>query len=449
LDRRRAIAAGLAATTWAATAGAQVNAAAPETIAVGDFQLAPLIDVRVRGEYRHDLDGVDRAMAIERARIGLDMVHGPLEARVVVQDARAIDLTVGDSFIEGPEAQALTGAYEAWVEARTGSVHPSFVRVGRQPITWGEGRLLGEADWSPTGRSLDAVRARLAIDELAVEALAAAVEAPSRNFFATDAYAALLGGRFQWTLDPIFAIELYGLARLGYYNPPDPISFNGSVQGQTLTGAARLHGERSSWTWGVEGAYQFGHVDRVTRPGPVFFSGRRAAWAAALHVAHTFDTVGWTPSVALGAAYATGDDGGLTYRAFDPLLPDVHTWHGMMDLFAWTNEEEVSARMSIVPWNDGLVAAEYRYARMPQPGGDEWRSGYLVTIGSAQGNTRADLGHEIDVWAHWSPWPALGLDAGYSVFVAGGGARAILDATVPVGAARVSQFAYLQTRFVF
>ena len=36
------------------TAGAQSPPAAPETIAVGDWQLAPLLQLRTRGEYRRD-----------------------------------------------------------------------------------------------------------------------------------------------------------------------------------------------------------------------------------------------------------------------------------------------------------------------------------------------------------------------------------------------------------
>jgi hypothetical protein len=431
-----------------ASGRAQVAPAAPESVAVGDWQLAPVFDVRVRGEYRHDLDAIDRAMLIERVRLGLDATHGPFEARLVFQDARAIDLTVGDSFIEGPGAQALTGAYEAWAEAHTGSVHPSYVRIGRQPIVWGEGRLLGAAEWSPGGRSLDAVRARLAIDNAAFEALAAAVEAPSHTAFSTDAYAAIFGGRGQYAFDPLFALEVYGLVRLAYENPPEPMAFSGAVQGQTLTAAARLHGERASWTWGVEGAYQFGRVDRVTRPGGVFFAGRRSAWAAAGHVAYTLDGVVWTPTLRVGASYATGDDGSKTYRAFDPLLPDVHTWHGMMDLFSWSNEEEASARISVVPWTDGAAVVEYRYARMPEPG-DAWRSGYLFTMGSAQGNTKAELGHELDTSLKWSPWTPITLEVGYSVFFLGAGARAVIDATWPAGASHVSQFGCLQAEAAF
>ena len=57
------------------------------------------------------------------------------------------------------------GSHEAWVEARTSSARPWFLRIGRQALTWGDGRLLGGADWSPVGRALDAARAHAAIGD--------------------------------------------------------------------------------------------------------------------------------------------------------------------------------------------------------------------------------------------------------------------------------------------
>lgn len=157
------------------------------------------------------------------------------------------------------------------------------------------------------------------------------------------------------------------------------------------------------------------------------------------------------PSLQLGGDYATGDTGGATYRTFDPLLPDVHRWNGAMDLFAWSNEAEASARVALVPWTDGAAAVEYRYARLAQPEA-AWRSSYLTTIGSAPRNTDANLGHEIDAMVNWSPWQPVALEAGYSIFLLGGGARAILAAdgigkAQPGGAVSteaISHFAYVQ-----
>src|SRR5215472_18525516 len=112
---------------------------APETIPVGDWQLSPLLQVRSRGEYRHepvDLGGqgsaaVDDAFVVmERARLGLGVQREGLRAQVTFQDARAWGQLPPTATV--PAAQqpgAITGAYEAYIEARTSAVRPSFVRI--------------------------------------------------------------------------------------------------------------------------------------------------------------------------------------------------------------------------------------------------------------------------------------------------------------------------------
>jgi hypothetical protein len=419
------VAAGLVVAAWASSASAQVAPPAPETVAIGDWQLLPVADLRVRGEYTRDLDGQDRGYLTERVRLGVDLQRGAVEGRVVFQDARMWNVPMGLDPVRQLSPLAATGAYEGWGEAHTSSVRPAFVRVGRQPVTWGEGRLLGSADWSPTGRSLDAVRGRLPVGEGAFELLAASLGDPTGSPFRV--YGELLGVRGEWAFHPLFAIEAYVLARLAQSSPAS----DDSVRGETYTGALRLYGDASAWTWGVEGAYQLGRAENLSKD--------RAAWAAEGHVAHTFDRVALLPTVRLGAAYASGDRGESTYGAFDPLLPDVHLWHGAMDLFSWSNELEASARVAIVPWTEAIAAVEYRYARLAEAGG-AWRTAYLVPIGQAPSNTKADLGHEVDAMLTWSPWVPVELSVGYSVLVLGGGARALLGIAPP----NVSHFAYAQ-----
>jgi hypothetical protein len=410
----------LGVVAWAMPAGAQVAPPAPETIAVGDWQLTPVVEARVRGEYWHDLDGADRGVLLERARLGIGALRGPVEGRVVLQDARLWDLAAGNDTVGGPGSFSMTGAYEAWGEAHTGGARPSFLRVGRQPVIWGEGRLLGVADWSPAGRTLDAVRGHLVVRDGAFELLAASLSDPTVNPLL--AYGELFGARGQWAFDPLLAVEAYVLARLAQASPPQ--SPDGSAHGQTYTGALRLHGDARGWTWGAEGALQLGRADELPQGRP---PADRFAWAAAGHAAYTFQHVALLPTVRIGVSYSSGDNGGSTYRAFDPLLPEVHAWHGAMDLFGWSNEAEASARVSIAPWTDAIAAVEYRYVRLAEPGGT-WRTGYLVPLGADPANTQPDLGHEVDASLTWSPWIPVDLSAGYSLLVLGDGARAILYA---------------------
>jgi len=430
------VGAALVTFAFAGAARAQVSPPAPERIAVGDWQLAPVVEVRVRGEYRHDLDGQDRGVLTERVRLGADVERGPVEARVVLQDARLWDLGGGTTdFIGQPGQLALTSPYEAWGEAHTSSARPSFLRIGRQPVTWGEGRLLGTADWSPTGRTLDAVRGRVVTGDWAFELLGAVLSdpVPPPGLLIGSAYGELFGARAEWAIDPLFAVDAYGLARLAQENPAT--NLEDTVQGQTYTAAVRLHGSAHAWKWGAEGAYQLGHV--------ALLSEDRGAWAAAGHVGYSFEHVKLQPGIRAGVSYASGDSGGSTYRAFDPLLPDVHTWHGAMDLWSWSNEEEASVRVIATPWTDGVVSVEYRYARLAEPAG-AWRSASLQTIALAvPSNATGELGHEIDASIRWSPWIPVELSAGYSVAILGPGAKALLEGS-DLSPTSLAHFAYAQ-----
>lgn len=418
---------------WSNAARSQVAAPAPQSLNIGDWQLTPVVEARIRGEYRNGLDVTGSGLLDERTRLGFDVERDLFEARVVLQDARSLDLGGGSHVTATPGPLAVTGAYEVWGEVHSASSRPSYIRVGRQPITWGEGRLLGLADWSPTGRSLDAVRGRLALGDSAFELLAVALSDPSIATVA--AYGELFGARAEVAFDPRLGLEAYLLARLAQANPA--ASLDGTVNGQTYTGALRAHGDDHGWNWGVEGAYQLGRVYDLAE--------NRNAWAAAGHISYTFEIQPLRPRVQLATAYASGDSGGPTYRGFDPLLPDVHVWHGAMDLFGWSNEAEASARLEIVPWAEATAALEYRYARLAQPSGS-WVSAYLATVGRDPLNTKGELGHEIDSTFGWSPWETLSMSAGYSLLVLGAGARDVIS-TAQVGLPGLVHFAYAQAEF--
>jgi hypothetical protein len=422
-------------------ASAQVSPAAPIEIAVGDWKLTPVFEARARAEVRHDLDDTDRAMLFERVRLGIDAQYDALESRIVLQDARALDFDTGP-FVGGPSPIASTGIYEAWAQASLRAASQTFIRIGRQPVAWGEGRLIGVSDASPTGRSLYAVRGRWSLGDGAIELLAAALEdASPPGALAPDLYGELFGARAEWSFDPLFGLEMVLLGRVAQVNPADAsTSLGGSVEGETYTGSLRLHGDGQSWAWGAEAAYQLGHASA--------YAASRAAWAASGHVEHVFELAPLRPTARVGASYASGDSGGATYRAFDPMLPDAGVWHGAMALFTGSNEAEVNATVSAIPWADGVVAVEYRYVRLAVPG-SLWRSDYLASLGSAPRSMDANLGHEVDAKVACNPWAPLDLELGYSALLVGGGARAILAASYAGSVPDVAQMAYVQAKIAF
>ncbi len=443
------------------TANAQSPPAAPETFAIGDWLFAPSLQLRTRGEYARDpVDmggGVDangqnpgarvrNAGGVhERARLGLGVDKGAIHAQLTLQDSRAWGAIAPTGVLAAPAGGlSVFGPYEAFAEAHTSSSRPNWLRVGRQVVVWGDGRLLGNADWSPTPRSLDAIRAHLAFGNVWDVELLGAMLGSSRplgaGFGDTSGTVGggsvggvqLYGAQIAWTLDPLLVVQAFGFARVarsgaGFADLTRSFALS-AKEGETYTAALRIGGDSKGWRYGIEGAYQLGNVANFGGGSGV----NRTAYAAAVHVARKFDRVMLTPTVRIGGAYATGDDGSGDYKQFDPLLPDVHAFHGAMDIFAWSNIMEANARVSVVPWSDTSFGVEYRYAQMAEAKG-EWLSGYLGSVGSvgrvgANASPSKELGHEIDAFFTWAPWTALELHTGYSAFIAGDGALAILSA---------------------
>jgi hypothetical protein len=423
---QRGIVIALLVGAWSPEALAQQAPPEVRPLPHDDWKLAPVVEGRLRAEYRHEV-GRDSTALVERARLGVETERGALEARVVLQETGV--LGAGKDLTGGPLRFADAQAYELWGQWRPASA-PMFVRVGRQPVAWGEGRLLGYDDWSPRGRVLDALRWWIGGGGVAFELLAAPLT--NANVPAIEPYGELFGVRAEATCDRALAFELYALARLAQDNPVP--SLNGTARGSTYTAALRGHGQTRAMRWGVEVAYQGGHVDELGKD--------RRAWAAASHLGYLLRGVALGPALSVGVAYASGDRAGRIYHGFDPLLPDEHRWHGAMDRFAWSNEAEASAGLSVVPWEGAEARGEYRFARLAVPTGP-WLAADLTSIGAAPGNQHSDLGHEIDLVLTWQTDPSFELSAGYSALVLGSGARAIVRDN-QLGLLDVSHFIYLQ-----
>lgn len=467
----------------ASPAAAQSPPAAPEKISVGDWQLSPRLEVRVRGEYRRDAPDLggfdffgrqtprvrDPWVVMERSRLGVGAERGAVRAQVTLQDARALGSPAPTAPFAGARGLGRFEPYEAYAEMRSSGARPHYLRLGRQAVVWGEGRLVGNADFAPAGRSLDAARGHLALGNFDVEALAAVLESPGPlgSAFSNTAGPAtsgvqLYGLSAKWSLSPLLKIEGLGLARISRSSGAE---LDGSrfaaarLAGERFTTALRVSGDANGWSYGAEGAYQFGTASSIGIGGTDI-----SAWAAAAHVSKSLEEIFLAPTFRVAGSYASGDDRKGVYKSFDPLLADPQRFHGQMDLFAWSNMMDVAGRAEVAPWTGTAVAVEYRYARLAQARG-EWIGGYLTAIGSgtppplttttaagSPASHEAELGHELDVVFTYRPWLPLELRAGWSGLLLGDGAKAAMVAhsrgerlaNGAISPANIAHYAYLQ-----
>ncbi|MSP23946.1 MAG: hypothetical protein EXR75_02040 [Myxococcales bacterium] len=474
-----------------AARGAEPGVQTEQAFDVGDWEIAPHGELRVRAEYSRNPvaiggdsfewsavqgDGYTSAapavlargdavsnlwVASQRVRVGARIAHGTVAAVVTVQDARVLGWLPGSAPDEPRPGSGIFEPYRAYVELTDDEEAPFVVaRIGRQPIVWGEGRLLGDRDWDPRGAALDAARIRFFLgDQLAeIELFAAMLAMPGPVPYphadtATEPDGAnpddsptgaansregggaqLVGLANRWEFSPLFKIELAALARLA--REPLP---RGLVRGDTYTVDLRALGTSRGFSYAVEAALQAGRVANFGRNRELL-AGAGAArldWQTALPLAMRFGAQ---------LSYASGDDSGGAgerLQRFDPILPNVREHHGMLDLVGWSNAFNAGGEIGLTPARGLGVAVRYALLGLAEPN-DRWSSGGLAPIGVAPLNASRILGNEVDLRVAYEPWDGVGFSTGYGVLVTGDGARAVLD-TAGRGSPRLLHFAYVQT----
>lgn len=447
-----------------------------EAIRLGAWSLRPSVELRVRGEFtRAPVDSggsvyatrailgsasgselppiiardppvSDQWWASERARLGIGVERGPVRAQLTLQDARALGSTERALMPSAAEpALPSLAPLDAYIDVATAR-RTQYVRVGRQQVTWGAGRLLGEDDWSPTARSLDALVAGGRRSDVDVEVLAALLAAPGAlppaaagelRPASSGTGAQLYGLYLVWRMGPYFNVEATSLGRIvraptpGWLAPSDLAVVD-----------ARVFGEGRALSWDLEGAYEFGRTVSSDRLSDRAIS----AWALATSVELVTRLPGEL-TFRLRGAYASGDAGASgTSHAFDPVLPDERTTLSPMGLYAWTNLIEGGAAVTVHLTDELRVDGGYRFAGLAEPSG-RWTTSALQVVGAASHNQSHVLGHEIDAAARWQVTDGLGLRAGYGLFVFGEGAAAILRSSGRYSEP-ISQYGYVEVQVV-
>ncbi len=462
-----ALLAALAVTLTSTQVAAQLEPL-DEGLAIGEWTFYPSVEVRVRGEYRRtpvDVGGdayartavqhegylsaaptvlrrdpqvADLWLVSERARLGVAVEHQVLLARLVLQDARVLGLAPGSAAGGDVGGMGVFEPFEAYVDVRTDVDDPTLrVRLGRQRVRWGDGRLLGESDWSARGQTLDALRFMFDFGEIDVQLLAAMLAPPgpvppphaahSLQLAQNDDGSAvngegtgaqIYGLDAVWHVHPLFGLELTALTRVA--RDPLPAQLERS---DTHTLDGRVFGEHRGFSYAAEGAYQLGRVASygVNRDLSAFAFAGRVGWQTALPGDFRFAARG---------GYASGDDSqgtGSSLGRFDPILPTQHQHHGSMDLYSWSNLIEAGGEVAARPHDDLEMKAGYTFVGLAQPN-DRWSTAYLTPVGAAPDNTSRVLGHEVDVSMNLSPWDGVSFIGGYGLFILGEGGKAILEA---------------------
>lgn len=376
------------------------------------------------GELRVRLEDVSTATTGLQAQEKI-MQRTRLDIAADVVKNTTVFISVQDSRIWGEEATTITTGNEgqtvdisqAWFQLDNLFGQPVSLKIGRQSLQYGDGRVIGNGEWSNYARRFDAAKLMyntklfsfdIFYSKIADPVISTATPMPSeRDAYMSGLYAAIRS-------IPNNTVDLYLLNDRN----DDP-----AVQQDVYTYGARLAGKVSALDYTGELALQSGDNRLNT-------SQRSHAYAVKAGY-----TLPLAMALRIGAeyAFATGNKSSSTDKneAFYVPYQGAHSFYGFTDDVSWTNLKAFSLSLSCKPSKNLWASAEYWDYKK-----------------SEANNTSADLGTEFNLMLRYSLNSNVKLETAWVRRTAGsGGGKDYYGRIMADGDS--SDFTYLQALVTF
>ena len=387
--------------------GAPVGAVAAVAPIAWEGQLRYRYESRVQLDYR--LPGTfgraatqslaDRGdVAIMRMRVGATLKVAPgVRGYFNLQDAR----TMG---AEGSLSGTLANVdlYNAWLDLDSLGTNPLFLRVGRQVLTYGEGRVVSGADWGNAGRAYDGVRMRWAPGHAQVDGFVTwlnegRITGQDRLLSGLDAL---------WRGGNGLEAEAYQFRRdFGDAGWTSELGNKGGIH--DATSGLRTRVPRGAFELRLEGAVQRGR--RAGDPVRAWFGvGRltadlKSAWKTRLYLEHGKSSGDANPTDGL-------------FQRFDPVYWAGHSFQGTLDIVGESNVSDWCGGMTAQPVKGWTVQSEFNTFTLSQAR-DYWVDDASTTLRrSPAGTAGTSLGRELDATVRWDTRAKVSVLAGASRF---------------------------------
>lgn len=347
---------------------------------------------RARGETLYDVDFKSGDSTYLLNRLRLDFEAAPLPWLKFVgqgQDARVFfsNVTPAPASQQDPIDFRL-----GYMNVGNSEVGPLSLRVGRQGLDFGEGRLVADPNWSNVGRSFDAVRLTIQHWGIIVDTFSGA----SDKIYAEGSATPTPGEHFDGIyissnrIVPKAIIEPYLFWRMEHKVKGELVK-TGNLDEKTV--GLRLVGKLPyGLDYGMESAIQRGSVahDSIS------------AWATHLVAGFTLPDIRHLTRMYAEFNRGSGDqnpkDG--IHGTFDTLFPSSHDKFGVSDLFCWANLEHTRAGFQFRARPNLSLGFADNFFWLANRQDGIYSSGKMII--ASNGSEGTFIGQEPDAQARWN-----------------------------------------------
>lgn len=378
-----------------------------------DFSLALGGQYFARGELR---DNADFSAATGDHALGIDQ-RARLSVRASAKERVGVLLEFHDVRAWGSEPNTIT------VTPNT-AVHQAFVdvkatpwldlRVGRQELSYGEDRLIGNLDWAQTARAFDGLFLRVtASKSVTLDAFGMMLKAPAwvtpdsgaARFHQSGSYFTGLYSRARFGTG---GLDVYAL---GLLEDPSTAALGHRRDSNRLTLGARGFGSIGGLALLGEAAFQTGKAGQAN---DLVLAGAFAGKAT-----YTFKAWG-SPYLAAEVSGATGDGvaGDGVDGTFHQLFPTGHAHLGFMDYVGWQNVVAGRGTIGFKPWG-AHVWLDVHHFRSWDPRGAWFAASGAVLQAADATRTANELGTEFDLSVTVPVFAQVSVAGAFAVFLPG------------------------------
>jgi len=368
----------------------------------GEFSID--MNLRPRFEYRNGYNyprlHTDNPSAFisNRARVGLNFDNGFLSARVAAQD-----ISVWGQKPQNDNDGRYFTMHEAWAQM---SKNGYFAKIGRQSLSYDDGRILSESSWTPTGIWHDAVK--LGYEDVQNTLHLILAYNQSRVITNQGTYYEAIGQPYQnmqaaWyqyrASSGFSASALF--VNLGFEagEPANPETGEPANPHKVYMQTVGTNIGFKNSTWNIMGTVYYQMGKNVN-------DQEVSAYMLALRGGYTI-----TPALSLygGTEFHPGQDPDSEKKTYmDLLYRSNHSFMGSMDYFSGNDPYGVFDKYVGLKWKTGVkLGVDVRY--------HHFSSAYDIDV---EGSMTKSLGSEIDFTFTYPIRRNIMLEGGYSFMLA-------------------------------
>jgi hypothetical protein len=261
------------------------------------------------------------------------------------------------------------------------------LRIGRQDLNFGDGRVLGTSYWRNTSRGWDAVVLALNRRWFHASVFASSPVVPLGSGLSHHVQGNNLHGIYTTLRNLIGGSDLepYVLWRLS----PNIRTESGKVAKLDEKAAGvRWAGVLSRFDYDTELVSETGHIG----------TDSIGAWAWTARLGYSLPTRALRPRAFIEYSFASGDrnpaDG--HHGTFDQLYPNIHGHHGLADQVAWQNLQEIRAGLRTSLRRNWILAGAYNNWWLANARDAFYNSSGGVVARDTRGLSGTHIGYELD-----------------------------------------------------